>query len=557
MASALPDTFNRPASSVSRQPPFLRVPPFPGRRVRELTPLPQAPVEPVSLPECIALVREMRVGGAFWAPQPELPPPGYLLVRSAAALSSCDSLVEQHGGVLLWLPAGATASSQWPTVRGECDPWHMLSGARALVCDAGDEAGFVAAILGIPVYLVDPRGGPPRRRNGDEELVLTEALPVAASFSNPFHDNAMNLVELIELCGFWRSLIDANRSISCGVGFAFWKQEHVLPLLWGGGDGSAFFRNSASANPNGAVALWRSKAPQGIVERLDRLGTPVVEVEDGFLRSQGLGADCVPPLSITVDRLGPYFDPGQPSELENLLQHGRFKQPVIARARRLRETIVAAGLGKYDRSNAVVDRLDATKRHILVAGQVEGDRSVVAGGAGLVSNLELLKRVRAREPDSYVIYKPHPDVVAGHRQGDIPENICRQFADKVITDLPISSLIAMVDEVHVNTSLAGFEALMRKKMVTTYGVPFYAGWGLTCDLGPVPVRRTARRSLDELVAATLLMYPRYLDPVTGLPCPAEVVVDRLCAGPVEGHGLIVAARRLQGKFRRRLQRLAR
>jgi capsular polysaccharide export protein len=278
----------------------------------------------------------------------------------------------------------------------------------------------------------------------------------------------------------------------------------------------------------------------------------VVEVEDGFLRSEGLGADCVPPLSITVDRLGPYFDPGQPSELENLLQNGCFGRRLLARAGQLRETIVAAGLGKYDRGDAILGRLHDTKRHILVPGQVEDDRSVLTGGSGLDSNLELLKRVRAREPDSYLIYKPHPDVVAGHRKGEIPEEICRQHADKVVTDTPISSLIAMVDEVHVNTSLAGFEALMRHKKVTTYGVPFYAGWGLTCDLGPVPARRTNRRTLDELVAATLLMYPRYLDPVTGLPCPAEVVVDRLTKPSLRRAGPLVRLRRLQGRWKRRL-----
>jgi capsular polysaccharide export protein len=113
----------------------------------------------------------------------------------------------------------------------------------------------------------------------------------------------------------------------------------------------------------------------------------------------------------------------------------------------------------------------------------------------------------------------------------------------------------MVDEVHVNTSLAGFEALLRGKQVTTYGVPFYAGWGLTRDLGPVPARRTARRSLDELVAAALLLYPRYLDPITGLPCPAEVVVSRLTNdGPCDP-GLLVGVRRLQGKLMRRLRSL--
>ena len=108
---------------------------------------------------------------------------------------------------------------------------------------------------------------------------------------------------------------------------------------------------------------------------------------------------------------------------------------------------------------------------------------------------------------------------------------------------------------HVNTSLAGFEALLRGKKVTTFGVPFYAGWGLTDDLGPVPARRTARRSLDELVAATLLMYPRYLDPVTGLPCPAEIIVARLSHDEGRDPGLLVGMRRLQGKVMRRLRSL--
>jgi len=91
--------------------------------------------------------------------------------------------------------------------------------------------------------------------------------------------------------------------------------------------------------------------------------------------------------------------------------------------------------------------------------------------------------------------------------------------------------------------------------VTAYGVPFYAGWGLTTDLGPVPDRRNSKRTLDELVAATLLLYPRYLDPVTGLPCPAEVVVARLCATDKRDPSLLVGARRLQGKFMRRLRSL--
>jgi capsular polysaccharide export protein len=283
----------------------------------------------------------------------------------------------------------------------------------------------------------------------------------------------------------------------------------------------------------------------------------MIEVEDGFLRSQGLGADCVPPLSITVDRLGPHFDPAQPSELERLLEEGEFGEELLQRARRLREVIVEAGLGKYERrSGQVARRTPDGRRHILVPGQVEDDRAVQCGGCGLVSNLDLLARVRAQAPDAFILYKPHPDVVAGHRAGHIPERLSLQHADAVASGVPISSAIEMADEVHVNTSLAGFEALLREKPVTTYGVPFYAGWGLTHDLGPVPARRRARRTLDELVAATLLVYPRYLDPVTGVPCPAEVVVERLISDASEGPSLLVRVRRLQGRLMRRVRSLA-
>jgi capsular polysaccharide export protein len=306
--------------------------------------------------------------------------------------------------------------------------------------------------------------------------------------------------------------------------------------------------------PGDCVALWRAKVPPATVAEFERKNISILEVEDGFLRSRGLGADCIPPLSITVDRLGAHFDPSRPSELEVLLQDSSFDRPILERARELRRLIVEAGIGKYERGTTVLERRNE-RRHILVPGQVEDDRAVIAGGCGLVSNLDLLSRVREQAPDAHILYKPHPDVLAGHRRGSLDDLECLQFADEIVGELPIASLIDLADEIHVNTSLAGFEALLRGKQVTTYGVPFYAGWGLTRDLGPVPDRRTARRTIDELVAATLLLYPRYFDPATGLPCPAEVVVARLSVSEERDPGLIVGIRRLQGKFMRRLRSL--
>ena len=78
----------------------------------------------------------------------------------------------------------------------------------------------------------------------------------------------------------------------------------------------------------------------------------------------------------------------------------------------------------------------------------------------------------------------------------------------------IISWIEAVDEVHTLTSTVGFEALMRNKPVFTYGLPFYAGWGLTQDWLDCE-RRTATRTLEELVYAVLIEYPTYLNPKTG------------------------------------------
>jgi len=529
---------------------FLRIPPFPGTRSSQFVRTEGAAPDVVA---AVDAIRQLRVGGAYWAAQPPLPE-HYVLARLPTALPSARRLADGRP-VVLWADrAGCEGENSARIVSGECDPWHMLAGASALVAGKSDELRLVAALLDVPFYEFDPSSAEIRPVELNAHEMLAAELG-GRGFESPFDGEAMDALEAIELCGFWRRLIDSNRGIAGGIGFAFWKQSHVAPLLWGGSSPLRFMRD-APGSTGAAVAIWRSKVSSQIAARLEGSGGAIVEVEDGFLRSRGLGADCVPPLSITVDRRAPHFDPSRPSELELLLETGEFDRKILERARSLRRLIVESGLAKYEQGTAPVDRPAGDRRHILVPGQVEDDRAVKTGGCGLSSNLELLRRVRAQAPDAYILFKPHPDVIAGHRRGAIPERLCLQHADSVVGDLSINSLILMADEVHVNTSLAGFEALLRGKPVTAYGVPFYAGWGLTTDLGPVPTeRRTKRRTLDELVAAALLLYPRYFDPVTGLPCPAEIAVARLSTAGGGDPGLVVAVRRLQGKFMRRLRRL--
>src|SRR5690606_21319683 len=121
-------------------------------------------------------------------------------------------------------------------------------------------------------------------------------------------------------------------------------------------------------------------------------------------------------------------------------------------------------------------------------------------------------------------YKPHPDVLAGLRNQGSEESQAHQWCDEVIGDIPFHTLLDQVDEVHVLSSLAGFEALLRGLPVTTWGQPFFAGWGLTRDCGlssEVAARRNRRLTLDELVAATLILYPTYVSRKTRHFCTVE------------------------------------
>jgi capsular polysaccharide export protein len=276
-----------------------------------------------------------------------------------------------------------------------------------------------------------------------------------------------------------------------------------------------------------------------------------------MIRSTGLGAHCVPPLSVIIDPLAAHFDPSQPSTLENILQHGEIAPELVTRAQHLRHRLVAAGISKYGQDAPQIVGPPAAPgqcRRILVTGQVEDDRAVLLGGAGC-TNRDLLARARSVEPDAELIYKPHPDVEAGHRRGAIPDAEVLLAADRIERHAAISTLLEEVDGLHVISSLAGFEALCRGVAVTTHGVPFYAGWGLTHDLGPVPARRQRARSLDELIAAVLILYPRYLDPVTRLPCPVEVLVERMAAGEATVSSPLVALREWQGKASLWLERV--
>lgn len=545
---------------------FLRIPPFPGHRAQGLTVEGGgASIDPSHAIDLAGLLRKFRVGGAFWANQPTLPD-GCTLLLVPDSAEQCREMVDMAASegradeCVLFIPDGRVRHMVHglPTVDTPADPWHLVNATAEIWAGADNEIALVAVLERRPVRLF----GSGRYARCDQEenrlaAVVAGALVDGLTYRCPFTEEAMPPAAAIKLLGSWRALIDRNRKIGGIAGVAGWKRTTVDPLLWNGSQVPEHIRNVAGIpTPNSQVIAWKSRTSPSFLSELEHSSVCVAEIEDGFIRGPGLGANCVPPLSVVVDGQGVYFDPSAPSDLEVILQSSDMCSEMIERAAKLRERIAATGISKYGIASEQKSAPGNDRRRILVVGQVEDDRSVMSGGAGQ-TNLELLTRARKLEPDAWIIYRPHPDVDAGHRKGHIPDEIASRHADEIDRESAIAALIGSVDGLHCITSLAGFEALMHGKPVTTHGVPFYAGWGLTNDLADIPARRSRQRTLDELVAATLILYPRYLDPVTWLPCPPEILVERIANGEATVAAPLSGVRKLQGKLKLALRGLQR
>ncbi|SMX47621.1 capsular polysaccharide biosynthesis protein [Maliponia aquimaris] len=421
-----------------------------------------------------------------------------------------------------------------------CSPWALLEGATA-VYTVSSQMGFEAIlaghrprVFGKPFYAgwgltLDEDPIPRRRRSLTRAQLCAAALVLFPLWYDPHEDR---LCEVEDVLGILEARTRAWREDRAGwvaSGMRLWKRA-PLQKFFGQGKRLIF---EDDVNKAEDIALrtgrrqmaWAGKAPENSCR-----------VEDGFLRSRGLGAELVPPLSLVLDPQGIYYDPTRPSALGALIQRraAGLRPDQTERVHRLIRALVEEGLSKYNLSGELPPLPPGHR--ILVPGQVEDDASILLGSPDMRSNTVLLERARAENPGAVILWKPHPDVEAGLRAGAVSDP--GRWADLELNRCDIGALLREVDEVWTMTSLTGFEALLRGCRVVTLGVPFYAGWGLTRDLCPVPARRLAgpRPTLEALVHATLIDYPRYFDPLTGSACSVETVVKRLKSGEIPAAG---------------------
>ena len=490
-----------------------------------------------ALPQRYVLVVDQTFGDA--AIEHGLAGPDSFQAMLQAALDEhpdCTALVKVHPDVFAGKKRGyfdVAALAAMPRVQVlavDAHPVRLIEMAQAVYV-VTSQMGFEALLWGRPVRTFglpfyagwglthDALDAPSRRSPATLEQLAYAALIAYARYVDPETGERCEAETLLAHIALQRRMRNRFPAIVHAAGFSPYKKPIVRDYLQG--SEVRFVRRPQEVPPGGVLALWGRQAPVGCDVRL-------LQLEDGFLRSVGLGADLIRPVSWVMDGRGMYFDATSPSDLEVLLQNEVFDEALRARARQLRERIVAAGLTKYNVGAAHWQRPADAGTVILVPGQVETDASIAYGAPRIRRNIDLLRAVREANPAAYVLYKPHPDVLAKLRAQGKGEAEAMRWCNEVVTDAAMGELLQQVDAVHVLTSLAGFEALLRGKPVTCYGQPFYAGWGLTADMIPL-ARRSRRLALDELVAAALILYPVYLSRVTNRYTSPERVLDELQA----------------------------
>lgn len=410
--------------------------------------------------------------------------------------------------------------------------------------------GKPVTCFGVPFYagwgLTEDRAKVPKDRRSRAltiEHLFAEAYFHYTRYIDPETGHRCEHERIAEHLAFQRRTAGGGGHYVC-VGFSPWKRAFV-PTFLGAPlhrvDFAPTMDDAERALEHGSTLVtWGMRHDEEVAALAARASAPLVRMEDGFLRSVGLGSDLNAPASLVVDSSGIYYDPRSASALESILSTHSFSEDELTRARLLRERIVSVGISKYNLgTHRRVGPNEGDRPVVLVVGQVEDDASIRLGCVDVRTNEDLLNEARRARPHAYIVWKPHPDVIRGNREGAVDPERARAWADEIVTDVALADCLAAADEVHTMTSLCGFEALLRGIRVVVYGLPFYAGWGLTEDRHPHP-RRTRRLTLDELVFGALIAYPRYVSTKSHRFSTPERIIDELLEAR-EAHGTLEIA----------------
>lgn len=262
----------------------------------------------------------------------------------------------------------------------------------------------------------------------------------------------------------------------------------------------------------------RKKSGLKAINLAKKCATSYVLLEDGFIRSLGLGVDGSPAFSIVEDDIGIYYDATAPSKLENILNSYNFSadKKLMDDARRAMSLIVEHNVSKYNNSvdvdSSFCEKYALTEKlNVLVIAQTAGDASLKYGMLDDYSTDEMINMAIEENPNAKIYIKVHPDVLSGKKKSDIDIESAKKRCIIIEKNVNPISLLKYFSKVYTKTSQMGFEALLAGCECICFGIPFYAGWGITTDKSTCQ-RRQRKLTVEEVFAGAYILYTRYYNP---------------------------------------------
>jgi len=260
----------------------------------------------------------------------------------------------------------------------------------------------------------------------------------------------------------------------------------------------------------------RKKSGLNAVRLAKKHHTPFVLLEDGFIRSLGLVVNGFPSFSIVEDDVGIYYDASSPSKLENILNEYDFANDtkLMDDAKDAIDLVLKHNISKYNNAlNIDENYFQNDEDRVLVIAQTQGDSSLVYGMLDNFTTDDMLNAALSENPKSKIYLKIHPDVLSGKKKSDIDIDSAKKICTIIEEDVNPLSLLKHLTKVYTKTSGMGFEALLVGCECVCFGMPFYAGWGVTDDRSKCE-RRKRKLSVEEIFAAAYILYTRYYNPYT-------------------------------------------
>ena len=440
-------------------------------------------------------------------------------------------IIKSHPDVINYKKKGCIDISKYSKDRviilGDIGQINRLIDFSSAVCVVTSQVGFEALIYGKDVHVfgkpfysglgltIDHKTNNKQVNNKItlEQLVFASLVKYQI-YLDPRTKKKCEVEEIMQYIHYLRKASKFFPKDLEAINLTPWKARQINRFVYPVTGKKVKFLKRFKSNMKNIIVWGKNKRIEGYIPQVDDF----ISVEDGFIRSVGLGGDLYPPLSLLFDKKGIHYDASRVSDLEDLLQNSDVDHNEIIRARRIMDLIIKLKISKYNlkfRKEIKFSENVKNKEIIGILGQVESDNSIIYGvpdNTIAKTNFALVEQVRKDYPNSYIIYKPHPDTEAGLRAKGTADDFINLNADLIAYKTSLDDLFNKVDRIAVFTSLGGFEALIRGISVTTYGFPFYAGWGLTEDKLNNNIwteRRTRKLTIEELTFITLVKYPFY------------------------------------------------